>query len=93
MAKARRRKVPTPSTAWADRLEDAADYTARYDVPVDWADGRSSTTEKLIRSAGMLRYWKAGPLFRRRMLRSVLGAVVIVGALFALDALLPRLLN
>ena len=34
MAKARRRKVPTPSTAWADRLEDAADYTARYDVPI-----------------------------------------------------------
>lgn len=78
MAKARRRKVPAPSTRWADRLEDAADYTARYDAPIDWADGRSTMTEKLIRSAGMLRYWKAGPAFRRRMLGSMLGAVMII---------------
>ena len=87
---ARRRspkKVPAPPTALAERLEDAAAYTARYDAPTDWADGRSTMTEKLIRSAGVVRYWQAGPLFRRRMTLSALCALVIIVGWFVLFSL------
>ena len=88
MARQRRRKVPARPTRLADQLEDAADYTSRYDAPTDWADGRSTLTEKLIRSAGIVRYWQAGPLFRRRMLLSVLGAAAVLAGWFVVFTLL-----
>ena len=74
----RRQRELAPSTSLEDDLDDASRFTARYDAVIDWSDGRSTITEKLMVSSWALRCWRAGPLFRRRMLRSM--AVVLAAA-------------
>ena len=71
------------------RERHALESTARYDAVTDWSDGRSTFTEKPMVSSWALRYWRSGPRFRDRMLRSTAltiataAAAVVLAALFS----------
>lgn len=83
----RRGRRPPPATmSLADRLDDASAHTQRYDVPTDFADGRSTFSEKLLVSSWVLRYWGAGSAFRRRMVRSTVVLLAAVAAALAAAA-------